>query len=154
MNMKAAILYLRTLREKQKLTQEDIAKLAGVKKKQVYRWEAGHSRANSEGFSAYVDAVNASARHMQYLMQLPENPASEEVAVTFAEDRLRELNSPRGSIDSQRQQAEVLIDQLLAHPKKFDRWVGFGEGLLAGLHDNIAELRVLPSVPHDGISSN
>lgn len=152
--MKAAILYLRTLREKQKLTQEDIARLAGVKKKQVYRWEAGQSRANSEGFSAYVDAVQASARHMQYLMQLPETPASEEVAITLAEDRMRELNAPRDSVDSQRQEAEALIDQLLAHPKKFDRWIGFGEGLLAGLHDNIVELHVPPSVLHDGISSN
>lgn len=64
---------IRALREKNNLTQEDVAKLCGVTKSSVSFWESGHSK-NMElaSFFRLLDVLGVPLRQAEYLVFGPE----------------------------------------------------------------------------------
>lgn len=66
--MQAAMAYLRTLRDSRGLSQADIARVAGVESKQVYRWERGESEPSGSSLMAFVRAVQGRVEDVEDLI--------------------------------------------------------------------------------------
>lgn len=81
--MQAAATYLRTLREKRSLSQEDVASQVGVSSKMIIEWEKGRSEPSSTRLAAFVAAVRGSAEMVHQLL-LNQN-ATEDEGRNFAQ---------------------------------------------------------------------
>lgn len=128
MSVQAAMFYLRTLREKHKLSQGDIARAAGVESKQVYRWERGESEPPASGLIAFVEKVQGNIEDVQRLISSQDT--SEDYARQLAESWYAGLEKAEPSERERRRlRAIALIDGLLADPQKIDRLLGYGERL-------------------------
>lgn len=75
--MQAAGMYLRTLRDWEKLTQKDVAQKLGVSTKQVERWEKGDSDPSSTALAAFIELVHGSAEQVKRLI-LDKNATEED----------------------------------------------------------------------------
>ncbi len=126
--MQAAMFYLRTLREKQKLSQGDIARAAGVESKQVYRWERGESEPPASGLIAFVEKVQGNIEDVRRLISAQD--ITEDHARQLAEAWYADLEKAEPSERERRRlRAIALIDDLLSDPQKIDRLLGYGERL-------------------------
>ena len=122
------MLYLRVLREKQKLSQGDIARVAGVESKQVYRWERGESEPPASGLMAFVELVQGNIEDVQRLISSKD--ADERLARQLAEEWHASLEKVEPTErEKRRVRAIALIDDLLADPQKIDRLLGYGARL-------------------------
>lgn len=85
----AAMTYLRVLREKQGMTQRDVAEIAKVESKQVYRWEKSESEPTPYGLLAFIKAVGGSPEQVTRLY-MDENATEEDarqLALSWLEER-------------------------------------------------------------------
>ena len=132
MSARSAMVYLRTLRERQGFSRPDLQRRFGIDPKQLYRWEQeGKTFPDMAELGVLARAVQASFRHLEVLLQ--EGDISEAAAQAMAEDRWEELRDPNTTAA---QEAIDLISQLRAHPILLGRWIEYGERLLSATGDN------------------
>ena len=131
------MIYLRTLRESQGVSQSDVGRVAGVEAKQVYRWERGENEPPASGLAAFARLVKGDFGHIaQLLLVDSDDVIDEEVALALAADRTEELRQPEADQQSRTQRTTAIIARLRAHPHRLDRWLGYGERLIDELADN------------------
>lgn len=106
MGLRSAMLYLRILREARGLSQADIARVAGVESKQVYRWERGDSEPSASGIAAYRKAVEANSYDLDILLNealndpAPLGPLEDDkIAKRMAESWLKKHPSTQRAIN-------------------------------------------------------
>lgn len=133
--MQAAMVYLRSLREGQELSQADVARSVGVESKQVYRWERGESAPSGGRLIAMVRALRGRFEDVEHLLlDSDDGVVQAEVARALAEDRIEELRHK--VVEDERASRVCEISAALRpHPTQFDRWLGYGERLLDELTD-------------------
>lgn len=132
MSARSAMIYLRTLRERHRLSRADVERLSGISQKKLYRWEQeGELLPDLSELGILARAIRASFRDIEVLLR--EGDISEAAARAMADDRWEELQDPNivGV-----QEALDLISRLRAHPILLGRWLEYGERLIAGAGDN------------------
>lgn len=132
MSVDAAMAYLRFLREAQDITQAQVARVAGVESKQVYRWERGESEPTASGLAAFVDVVKGKADEVLRLIRDPR--ATRIDGQSAAERRLAEIKQETYAAvdaltDAEFAEAMTLYAQLAKDPKALMRWLGYGRRL-------------------------
>lgn len=132
--MQAAMMYLRTLREGQDLSQADVARMVGVESKQVYRWERGESKPSGGRIIGMVRALKGRLEDVEQLLLDDDNGIQVEVARALAEDRIEELRH-KAVEDERAAHVREISAALRPHPTLLDRWIGYGERLLDELTD-------------------
>lgn len=128
-------LYLRALRERQGMIQEDVVERLGVSVKQVGRWERGEQRPGGSTLRRLVDLLHASWEHVAILSDDTDGVDSV-VASAFADDRLEEIRRRKIPVDPRVEQMESIGAHLLAVDSvAFGVWIGYGARLIDGLSD-------------------
>ena len=102
MTTEAAMTYLRRLRQLHGLSQDDIAQAAGVKSKQVYRWEKCECEPSGPALFLFTDAVHGSLEQVRKLL------ASRSMT---AEDGQRLAEEWFELTDDQRSQIDAVIER-------------------------------------------
>ena len=136
----AALTYLRTLREDRGLSQEDIGRDAGVKGKQVYRWERGESEIPSSGLMAFLKAVQGSLAQFQALFE-DEHATAEDGALAarkwLSQAAIDYIHEQADAIPAEQLQAALqAVDMYmdLQQRNKAGEWFKFGRFLKGGKH--------------------
>jgi transcriptional regulator with XRE-family HTH domain len=132
MSMKAAMTYLRILREKMGLSQAEIARSIGVESKQVYRWEKCLSEPSSSSLATFTHIVGGSPEHVTQLI-LNEN-ATVEDAEFLTKEILKEQSEvgKREVVTDSRSVVEAmeLVFSLRHSPQRLALWVEQGKRLV------------------------
>lgn len=112
MSVKATMAYLRFERERQHISQADVARAAGVESKQVYRWERGDSEPNALGLAAFIAVVGADPIIVQRLM-LDENATAEDGRRAALEPRPAVAGDEQGEATTSSKRSDVEVSALL-----------------------------------------
>lgn len=118
--------YLRILRERNGLSQSDIARLAGVEPKQVYRWEKCQSEPTGSSLAIFVHAVRGNPEYVNRL--IIENSLEEAQQLAQAE-LVTEKNKKLLDSDNVVLGMELVLE-LRRHPAQLSRWVEIGRELV------------------------
>jgi len=132
MSMKIAMSYLRILREKNGLSQSDIARSIGVEPKQVYRWEKCQSEPSGTSLATFTHLVKGSPDHVIDLI-LNENATLEDAEIlanqitlqTNTEEKKGYLSDSEGVVE-----AMELVLNLRRSPDRLAQWVRIGKRLV------------------------
>lgn len=90
--------YLRRLRQLHNLSQDDVAQAAGVKSKQVYRWEKCECDPSGPALFLFTDAVHGSLQQVRKL--LASHSMTEEDGQRLAEEWFQLTDTQRVQIDA------------------------------------------------------
>lgn len=138
--MYTAMLYLRDLRERQKLSRSVLGRAIGAESKQIYRWEKGENTPPFPALLLFAQRVQASVDHLVSLLQLDDDDiVSQRVAQELALDRWEELQAQM-RLSAQDEQTERLyraIDQLRADPARLACLAGYADRLLDEMNDTV-----------------
>lgn len=109
---------IRKARKARGLRQEDVADRLDVNVRQVRRWEGGQHTPGGITLAGIV-------RYFRELADTPDLSALDAI-VAMEVDKLSATD-----IDpDNRARALILVDRLIQHPHKFERWLSYGFGLL------------------------
>jgi transcriptional regulator with XRE-family HTH domain len=115
---------IRKARMARGLVQDDIADHLQVNVRQIRRWESGR---NAPGGITL-------GRIVRYFRELADTPDLAALDAIVAEE-VKASEQEEGSLSDDRARAIILIERLVTHPHKFDRWISYGYGLLDGGDD-------------------
>jgi transcriptional regulator with XRE-family HTH domain len=116
----AAGAYLENLRNQQRRSRAEIARLLKTSESQIQRIEAGEIDTRSSLLFGFARAVKANFLHLARLL-LDDKASDDEVA--------RFSGLAKGMTDDELEAMIVLFDSLRDDPKALARWIGYGERL-------------------------
>jgi transcriptional regulator with XRE-family HTH domain len=149
MSMDSVAAYLRTLRERQKISRAQIVGHTGASEQSIWRIETNDQEPKAELLVAFVDAVNGDIRHVYELLR--EKSSTAEDGMRLAEQRLKYLVArgnelPKGeesdvvNTSSLVKKATKLVDRLRGNEVLLAEWVGYGNRIA----EEQAEYKIVP----------
>lgn len=117
---------IRKARQARGLRQEDVAAGVGVDKKQIGRWERGENAPGSLALGRLIS-------YFRGLQDSPDLKALDAAVDTEVASLIAEHHESYS--DEERRRMMVIFDILFRHPRMLDKWLTFGDGLVAGIDD-------------------
>lgn len=109
--------YLRVVREGRGMSQDDVARIAGVKLKQVSRWETGEAEPTATSLAAWIAAVRANANQVTRLFIDPDatpDDARQLASEWLSQDGLDEIDRRVANLsDEEREIALRVLSSIL-----------------------------------------
>lgn len=111
---------IRDARRARGLRQEDVAAYLGMSTKQIGRWEKG---VNAPGSLALV-------RLLKFFRQRADEPDLAALDTIVAQEVSAAVAAELEQEPDNRAHALILMEQLIQYPRRFERWLIYGSGLL------------------------
>lgn len=118
--------YLRSLRDKQGLTQEAVASDMGISSRTLSRWENGETEPPATALAALVRLLNGSVADALALL-LDTSATVEDGERKTQEHQITE--AAHHMTDDELQEAIAILEALRTDQRALGRWFGFGESL-------------------------
>lgn len=127
MGKQAIGVYLRVLRDKQRITQEEVATRLDVDVRQIRRWEKGSQDPAGSSLIQFLDYIHG---QFEDVLQLAGNDViTEEVARAFALERYAEIQRLTPELTKRLAHVDQLVESFQTDLPRLDLWLGYGDRL-------------------------